>query len=490
MFDMSQNPELVEALALMSRSTAVTAKALLPERFERPFSRLHHEIFKILDDDSIRQAVIAAPRGFGKTTTVNIAYPIKRIVFREKKFIVPISCTATQAVLQAENMKRELLSNYEIARLFGDMKSDNFSKDQWETSTGTMVLPRGAGQQVRGILYGRYRPDLIILDDVEDSESVRNEELRKKLKEWFFEDVANSIDRATKNYKIVLIGTILHEDGLLANLLDNPDWYSVRLELCDDNYKSNWPEFMSDEEVSKLVESYRAQGMLDSFYREYRNLPIATEDATFKQEYFKYYDETEEVLTKKQSIENVVIVDPAKTVKLHSNDSAIVGLGIDRMNGKIYFRDCVSAKLYPDQLYQQTFDMLDRLNAHVLGLEVTSLNEFITYPIKNAMLMKGSYYEIIELKARAKKEDRIAALVPFYRKGQVFHNKTACGALEAQLLSFPRAKKDDVSDAMAYIVELLEMGERFFMPTQKDSKDEFADIVYDPPLQQKWQVLQ
>jgi hypothetical protein len=489
MFNLNQDPDLTEALALMVQSTAITAKALLPDRFERPYSRLHQEIFRILDDDSITQAVIAAPRGWGKTTTVNIAYPIKKIVFREKKFIVPISCTATQAVLNAENMKRELLSNYEIIKLFGDMKSDNFSKDQWETSSGTMVLPRGAGQQVRGVLYGRYRPDLILLDDVEDPESVRNEELRKKLKAWFFEDVVNSIDRPAKNYKILMIGTILHEDGLLANLLDDPDWYSLRLELCDNDYKSNWPEFMSDKEIFSLVESYRAKGMLDSFYREYRNLPIATEDATFRQEYFKYYEETEEILGKNRNIENVVIVDPAKTVKLHSNDSAIVGIGIDRISGKLYFRECISARLYPDQLYKETFDMMDRLKANVLGIEVTSLNEFITFPLKNAMLMRGKFYEIIELKARAKKEDRISALVPFYRKGLVFHNKNISGGLEAQLLSFPRAKKDDITDAFAYIVEMLELGDRFFAPTQQDSVDEFADLVYEPPLQQNWKVL-
>ena len=142
-------------------STKVSAKILFPDRFYLPFSSLHDTIFKILDDDSIQLALIIAPRGFGKTSSVNLAYPAKKILFQEKKFIVPISCTATQATMQGENLKRELLSNRLITSLFGPMKSDTFSKEMWVTSTGTAVMPRGAGQQVRGILYKDNRPDLI-----------------------------------------------------------------------------------------------------------------------------------------------------------------------------------------------------------------------------------------------------------------------------------------------------------------------------------------
>lgn len=217
---LKEDRNLQEVLVSCFRSTRTSCKVIFPERFNLPFSSLHQQIFDILDDDSIQLAAIAAPRGFGKTSIVNMAYPAKKILFHEKKFIVPISCTNTQAVMHTENLKRELLQNPVVVDLFGSMKSDSFSKDCWITQSGTMVLPRGAGQQVRGILHERYRPDLIVCDDLEDAESVMNEELRKKLKEWFFADVCNSINRARKDWKIIVIGTILHEDSLLANLVE------------------------------------------------------------------------------------------------------------------------------------------------------------------------------------------------------------------------------------------------------------------------------
>ncbi len=210
---------LQEVMVACYKSTKTSCKVLFPERFNLPFSSLHQEIFNILDDDSIQLAAIAAPRGFGKTSIVSLAYPAKKILFREKKFIVPVSSTATKAMLDTENLKKELLYNREITNLFGPMKSDSFSKECWITQTDIMVMPRGAGQQVRGLLHHHHRPDLIICDDLENSESVMNDELRAKLKEWFFADLCNSVNRGRDDWKIVVIGTILHEDSLLANLV-------------------------------------------------------------------------------------------------------------------------------------------------------------------------------------------------------------------------------------------------------------------------------
>ncbi len=484
--DILKDPETSRALGACYLSTKVASKTLFPDRFFRPFSKLHDEIFALLDDPSKQRVAIAAPRGFGKTTIDTISYPAKKILFEEKKFIVPISATATSAVMQGENLKSELMSNISIKQLFGPMDSKRFSKEQWVTSNGIMVMPRGAGQQVRGILYDRYRPDLIICDDLETSEGVRSEEQREKLLDWFLNDVCNSVDRGSKDWKIVFVGTVLHEDSLLVNLLEDPEWASIQLSLCDDNLKSNWPDFMSDDDVVALHKSFKDKGKLDSFYREYRNIPISTEDATFQQQYFKTYSEMELLAAGDKNLSTVVIIDPAKTVKLHSADSAIVGISVDRSSRKIFIRDVVSKKLYPDELYDEAFDMVERLHARILAIEVTSLNEFITQPIKNEMRKRSIYPIFMELKARASKEERVSALVPFYRQGYIYHNPSCSGGLETQLMSFPRSKKWDIMDATAYIVEILELDQHYFDPidlSEDDIEKEYVDIEDDKAIE-------
>jgi hypothetical protein len=495
--------DLQQALAECFLSTKAMCTTFFPERFDRPFAAVSDVIFRILDDDNIRQAVLAAPRGYGKSSIVNMAYPAKKIVFREKKFIVPISCTATQAVMRGEDLKNELLMNELISKtLFGPLKSETFAKDMWITSSGIAVMPRGAGQQVRGILHRGNRPDLILVDDLEDSESVRNEEQRKKLREWFFADVVNSIDRAKKNYKIIVIGTVLHEDSLLVNLLNDPEWTPLWtdrdepnphiIELCDDSYRSNWPEYMTDAEVRTLAEGYALKGLLHVFAMEYRNTVISA-DSAFRQEFFKYYEESDYDLNASKDIENVVIVDPAKTTNMRSAYSAVVGIGLDMKNNRIYVRDVVNERLHPDELYETAFAMCGRLRAHVLGVEVTGLNEFITHPFRTWITKKGLGLELIELKARGgsnpnSKEDRVRALVPFYRQGLIYHNKTVSAPLESQLIAYPRSKYWDVMDCFAYVVEMMALGERYMYPEDmKDVEDEY-DILDNEPAFEGWRI--
>ncbi len=481
---LKHDPDIHSLMVECATSTKVTCQTLFKERFWLPFCDLHDLIFRILDDDSIHKVAIAAPRGFGKTSISTIAYPAKRIMFREKKFIVPISATATKAVTDGENLKRELMHNRAIKQFFGPMKTTQFSKEQWVTETGTMVMPRGGGQQIRGILYDIHRPDLIIADDLEKPDEVQNDELREKLKTWWFTDVCNSINRARDDWKIIIVGTILHEDSLLVNLLEDPEWYSVRLSICDDNLKSNWPDFMSTEKVRALHADHVRRGALDEFYREFRNIPVSTEDAVFKSEYFKHYDEKD---MKYVPTENVVIVDPAKTVKVQSAETAIVGVGLNLDNSGIFVRDVVHKKLYPEEIYDEAFAMMARLGANVLAVEVTSLNEFIKQPIMNEIQARGlPYGEPVWLHARAKKEERIKALAPFYRLGYMYHNIRCCGGLEGQLLSFPRARLWDIMDALAYIVELMHLGERYFAPANlKGDEDEYDVLEQEDMLMPK-----
>ena len=483
---LQQNPDLAKVLQQCYLDTGTFGKTFMPERFSRGHSGGHRQIFDALDNDSFQKVVIAAPRGFGKSSWSSVAYPAKRMLFRDKKFVVPISCTSTQAVMQSEDLKRELVSNREIAALFGQIKAEGrentFSKEMWETSFGAMVVPRGAGQQVRGIRYGRYRPDLIIGDDLEDPETVRSDEQRKKLKDWFFADVCNSVDRGGQ-WKIVVIGTVLHEDALLVNLLEDPSWHSICLSICDDELKSNWPEFISDDEVRKLYESLLAQGLDDTFFREYRNIPISTLNAVFKSDLFKYYEPSD--LYDNKDITYYVIVDPAKTTKLQSADSAVVCWGLDKSKHRFFFHDCESGKFYPDELYDKAFKMVQRHQARVLAVEVTSLNEFITQPIKNEMRARGVFPTFVELKARDKKENRIAALAPYYRLGYVYHNRGVSAKLEQQLLGFPRSRLWDVMDAAAYVVELLEAEEDYFEPEGLDVHDDeavYAELANESPV--------
>ena len=508
--------KLLSVLADCSASTRTMAEVFFPHFCYRPFGQAHAPIFSALDNDSLPLVLIVCPRGWGKTTIIGLVFPTKKILFKSLFYIVYISSTASKAIADVQTLANELTTNETIKKLFGNVKGG-----RWAEGTGQLIInilgqeicieAKGAGHQIRGIKFREHRPDLILIDDLEDPEQVANEERRAKLKKWLFADVLNSVNLGKT--RVVMMGTVLHEDSLIQNLLDEgqtkdetlddsealqiakiaEQFTTVRIEACDDKLVPTWPEFMSAEMLQAKAAAYEKRGLLDVFFREFRNLVIPSQGAAFSKEHFKYYKED---FSYRQNLDTLVIVDPAKTQNMRSADSAIVGIGFDGSANRIYIRDVRNGKMEPEVIYKEACDMADRLRTLNIAIEVTSLNSFITYPMRAYMATRRRAYNLIELTARGKKEERIRALVPFYRMGAVYHSEDiqVRGPVETQLMVFPNGKLVDVIDAMAYCIEAFDLGERLFsmdltglsdLERSRIEEDEFSILEkddYDKPL--------
>lgn len=160
-------------------------------------------------------------------------------------------------------------------------------------------------------------------------------------------------------------------------------------------------------------------------------------------------------------------------------------------------------------MYDLIFTTAKLINARAVGVEVTTLNEWVVWPLRNEILRRGLNLELIELKAKGKKPDRIRGLIPMYRMGLVKHNQYArdISKLEGQLRDFPNANHDDLADALAYVVPMLSKGERYM--TIKDdsiyelSSDDYTvaeskaieaefkqlDSEYEPALNEDWMLV-
>ncbi len=503
--DLTQfDPEVFEYLQRGMSDSMFFNKMFFPEIFDAPWSSLHHKIFELIDSGE-KKIAIAAPRGIGKTSIAR-GVAMKGILYRMFNFIVYIQNSATLAEMQTENIKMDLLSSKNVRETFGNIKiadmetygvDDQFSKSAWIAYGNTLILPRGSGQQIRGLNWRNFRPQLIIVDDLEDADEVANPEIRDKQKDWFLKDVMKSVSRYRNDYVFIYIDTIKHEDSLLQMLMDSNEWSTVRLSICDENYKSLDPNYMTDEEILQEVEEHRAKEKMDVFYMEFMNLPISLEDAAFRPEYFKHHNEND--LMERSGIENVILSDPAKTVKAHSAESAIICVGIDTSGSMLYIREVINKKMYPDEYFNELLDAATRHNAKVIAVEVTSLEEFIKQPIKNEMFRRGLWFDLLWVKSRGgkgsgksgvdAKRKRAAALIPYYRQGLVSHNPTCCGQLEQNLLMYPKPKLWDIIDALAFIIEVMEMGDRYFEQTEdpQNVESEYDDIQYDD-VEEGWRI--
>src|SRR3546814_1749936 len=73
----------------------------------------------------------------------------------------------------------------------------------------------GAGQQMRGINIDNQRPDMAVVDDVEDNENTESELLQKKLDRWIFGPFLTALARRKK---VIWLGNMLQKTSLLARL--------------------------------------------------------------------------------------------------------------------------------------------------------------------------------------------------------------------------------------------------------------------------------
>lgn len=467
-----------EVLAHCYADSSVYGKTIFPNRFRRPFTRLHHRMFNLIDNVDWHQKYIVAPRGIGKTSIVNLLLPSKRALFQDKHYIVPISATSTMATLQSENLKTELTTNPRIKGLFGNIATDTFNKEQWVIDVDgfkVCIMPRGAQQQVRGMLFQDWRPDLIIVDDLEDPDTMDSEDARKKKVDWFFDDVMNCVDPYERpiKWEVIVLGTALSPNSLVVQLQENPDWKGMRLEIADDDLKSQIPEWLSDEDIQKKYDELARAGKIETFYREFRNIPgVGGKDAPFQEHMFKRYREGTpgyDDMETNPDWETVIMVDPARTANMKSAHSAIVAISYNLKKHWLRVRDVVDEKLHPEELYAEIARMAQMLRARIIGVEVTGLHEFITYPLRSYLLSNGVYATVVELHARGGKEEnakvaRGKSLIPFYRMGRVEHNEAIAAKIETPLLKFPKPPRWDVIDAASYVVELLEMGEQYPEP--------------------------
>ena len=484
-----KDSEWEEILAECYNNTMFMAKLLFPALYFAPMSDLHKRAFDFLDNCKCPRKALSGPRGLMKTTIAK-TYIVKRIVFRDRRFIGYLTNSGDISITVSDAIKDMLTGNVEIRKIFGDVsakKADNvkekWSMKAWIANGWTYCLPRGYRQQVNGLTWGAegIRPDLWWVDDFDDRIEVKSEIQRKARREWFFSTLMYSFSQYQQyqDYEIFFTDTMKHEDCLLAHLAEDPDWEYLPLPVCNEKYETLAPAFKSQEELDKEIAGHRERKTLDVFAREMMMLPSSNETGAFRSSYFKYYNENDESFVKevRPRLINVLLWDPSKTKNPTSAQTGLVLWGIDLEYNAFYVRLPVGEFLSVREQHERVFEIDDQFNIDALGIETTSLEDHILYPFRNECMRRKKHNlasKIIELKARTGKgeltgeeggkDGRIRGLISFYERGLIYHNEANCGPLEQQLLSFPFSRLKDVMDAAAYLPQALEKGVKYMSP--------------------------
>ena len=197
-------------------------KSGLQEHLETVFKRI--KIKRPLGESF----AMAAPRGFGKSTDVSLAFVIYCIVYELKHFITLFSDAIELTETLIESIKAELEEN---ERLKADFPKACGIGKIWRvgdivTKNNIRIKGYGSSKRVRGVKHGTYRVDLVLIDDLENDTNVKSRKQRDKLEDWVDEAIEN-LGSVNGEMDILYIGTILHRDSVLSRKLKLKYWNPI-----------------------------------------------------------------------------------------------------------------------------------------------------------------------------------------------------------------------------------------------------------------------
>ena len=445
------------------------------KHFTFPFAEFHFQI--ISEALQSRYIAVAAPRGSAKSTLLTFLRPLHAICFNLETFIVIVSNTYQKAAMALENIKKELRENEKLKSDYGIViRRDAEGDSIFVTRSGQeiRVLCKGAEQigSIRGEKFGPQRPTLILVDDVEDDEMVRNPERRKELQELYDEALTPALD--FKLGKICVVGTILHDDSQLAKLVSAnlyPEYSKLifRGRNVDDKGKftSLWEDKWTVEELNWIEKNKP-----DVFAKEIQNDPVAGSKQVFHKEDFRYWrienDQyilfgTEGEIVSKGNLSDckaAISCDLAWTER-KEGDFSVVMSGFLTPKSDLLVENCNYKRgMRPDEMIELLYSMRDRLKAHTgsyipIGFEKAMLEKVTKWFLQKVGRERNDPLFFKELQWDADKLTRcLAKLQPRYAQHMIYH-RHGMGELEYQLTRFPSASHDDCVDGLQGLCQLL-----------------------------------
>ena len=499
-------------IKICSKDLYLFAIRYFPHYLKRPSSRFHkwlyntlsREINKTNRRDGMKKAV-AAPRGGAKSTIISAILPIWCICYNKKQFIIILSNTISQATDFLADIKRELQVNTALARDFPHAvgKGKVWRSDEIITSNDVKVLALGTGSQIRGRRFGIHRPDLILGDDIEDSDMVRSKAQREFIRyTWFDKDVqfVGSEKGSKGTTDFLIVGTVLGKESLLEAILDPsqyPDWEGIRFKAVEKFSESplwdEWAELYRDrfdidrkKTARKFFEENKEEMLegtevlwkevdpyydlmvvklkdLSSFLLEKQNTGVDLSKVLVHKEELHWINFN----THKKAIDAINrakraglvfgVLDPSVGKKADVGDySCIITICRDPISGLIFVLDINLKRRKVDDQIDAILAFHEVYKYKLFGIETNAFQYVIADNLRRKSRQLGYYIPIEELENYSDKKMRIEGLAPFLKDKTIvfdtykYNNNQSYNLGVEQICTFTGEgdSNDDAPDAL------------------------------------------
>jgi predicted phage terminase large subunit-like protein len=474
--------------------------SILSSQFDDPVRtpEFHREGWKLFTSKD-KLVALAAPRGHAKTTGMTVAYGLATLLFRERRFMLLVSDTESQAAMFLAYFKEQLQGNQALIDLF-ELKRDEKGLVRFFPDTATdfgleftngkkfRVIAKGAEQKLRGLIWDGTRPDIILCDDIENDELVMNKDRREKMRKWFYSALLPCV---SSRGIVRVVGTILHMDSLLERLMPKQydkhsrqeplklsstlrrnGWTSVKYRAHTDNFSHVlWPEKHSEASLRQKRDEYIGMGMPDVYSQEYLNVPLDESKAIFKRS--DLLDRTDE--DRALALSKYITVDLAISESERADFSVFLIAGIDEFR-RIHILDVIKERLDGREIVDLLITLQRIYDPVAFGIEEMQVSKSIGPFLNEEMIRENQYLSIYQLKhggkdktlrSRSIQARLRAKTIKFEKSGEWYQD------FEDELVRFPRDVHDDQVDAFSYLGLLLD--KLIEAPTKAEQEEEDYD---------------
>lgn len=443
----------------------------------RQRSTLHQYLFdrlpQIVAAPEGQHDAIAAPRGEAKSTLVSQLFVLWCVVRGNKRYPVIIMDSIDQAYPMLEAIKAELEYNPRLAMDYPELVGQGrvWQAGTVVTRSDVKIQVAGSGKKLRGLRHGPHRPDLVVLDDIENDENVRSPEQRDKLDSWLKKTVL-PLGGAGAKCDVIYIGTILHYDSVLSRTLNNPLWHCARFRALiqwpdDMTLWERWEEILRND-GSELADAYyrlrqvamdagavvswsarpllalmliRARDGHATFDSEYQNDPVSGDNAPFAKCINVWVNRLSEWVF-------YGACDPSLGKAAQGRDpSALLVGGFNRLTGVLDVVEAPIKKRLPDRIIEDVIALQRAYRCVLWGVETVQFQEFFKDELVKRSAQAGIPVPARGIKPIADKLLRIETLQPHMANGLIRLHPSQTVLID-QLRHFPLADHDDGPDAL------------------------------------------
>jgi predicted phage terminase large subunit-like protein len=418
----------------------------LPHAFTAPIADVHRELLT-LSGDCVEEIF----RGGGKSTCLG-AVILHSILYEWRKFVLVASWTIEQSSEFVRRTRDELAHNERIIEDFGPQIGNKWTERGFTTRNGATVRAVGVRKGVRGAVSSYERPDLLVVDDIEDDERVQTVEQRDKLYRRLTTAFFNLGSNVSRDLWVWVIGTPLHRDCVLRRLKAD-GWKYRRVPATKDGTPAGepeWPAFGTD----KIHERIRKVGSRAARQELFLD-PLDEGEAAYELEWFRYYNDDRHIA---EGWDTYVYVDPAIGQKKESDWFVLTVVASSPIGHEPQIRvlEQITRKLSVGQQVRLISEYWKRYDPVSIGVEANAYQDSLRQQLtEHCSRVDGMRPPVVPVYSSRAKELRIRDASPLVEFGEVLFNADTQKELIQHLCDWPSVAHDDMADSFAGALKLV-----------------------------------